>query len=60
MIRFYFNAPSNPTSKTVQFYAHPLPTVLAVMLAMIAAAGSGGEEEQPQGVLTPQSGALSI
>jgi hypothetical protein len=61
MIRYYFNNPNNPTSKTVQFYAHPLATVLAVMLAMIGAAASGGgEEEQPQGALSPQGGALTI
>jgi hypothetical protein len=61
MIQYYFNDPNNPTSKTVQFYAHPLATVLAVMLAMIGAAASGGgEEEQPQGALSPQGGALTI
>jgi hypothetical protein len=62
MIRYYFNSPKNPTSKTVQFYAHPLPTVLAVMLAMMASAATdGGEEEQPpQGALSPQAGALTF
>ena len=60
MIRFFQNDPNNKSSKFIQFYAHPLPTVLAVALAMFGIAAGGGEERPPEGALSPSGGALTI
>ena len=46
-------------NKQIRFYSHPLATVLAVSMAMLAM-NSGEDEEPTEGILSPQSGILTI
>ena len=58
MIRELFQKSGN---KKIQFYSHPLAMVVAVVMAIMAKAGTEDEEEQqlPPGMLSPQPGMLT-